>query len=224
MNDPRIRNLAKVLVRYSIRARKSETVGVSGDVPVEPLIIAVYEELLRVGAFPVVRMSPAGLSELFLKYRMPHHFTTLIPYERAYARCVDATISIYAQTNTHALSNTGPRRQVQLLQTRKPTHDILMKKSWVLTLFPTEAYAQDADMSLREFEDLVYTANFADEDNPVAAWKALGRKQAGFVARIRGADRIRIVGSGTDLTFFVKNEYLFERPAQHARRRNAKRG
>lgn len=215
MKDTRVGNLAKILVRYSIGAKKSDTVGVSGDVPAEPLIVAVYEELLRLGAFPVVRMSPSGLSELFFKRGKPHHFTTLTPYQRAFARCVDATISIYAQTNTRALSNTDPKKQVLLSRTMKPVSDVLRRKPWVLTMFPTEAYAQDAEMSLREFEDFVYGAMFADEDNPVAAWKALKRKQDRLISGIRGADKIRIVGSGTDLTFSVKNRKFVNSDGRH---------
>lgn len=215
MNDPRVGNLAKILVRYSIEARKSETIGVSGDVPAEPLIVAVYEELLRAGAFPVVRMSPAGLSELFFKRGKPYHFTTLTPYQRAYARCVDATITIFAQSNTRALSNTDPRKQAILSRTMKPVSNVLRQKPWVLTLFPTDAYAQDAEMSLREFEDFVYGATFADEDNPIAAWKVLKREQDRLISKLCGADEIYIVGPETDIKLSVKNRKFINSDGHH---------
>jgi aminopeptidase len=79
-----------------------------------------------------------------------------------------------------------------------------MKKPWTLTLFPTSAFAQDADMSLTEFEDFVYSATFADQDRPVAKWRALERRQEKMIAALKGADEVHIVGPDTDLTLSVK--------------------
>jgi len=204
MPDPRIRNLAKTLVRYSIGARKMNSVGISGTTAAEPLITAVYEELLDVGAFPVTRMAPAEHGEIYLRKGKPHHFTTLSPFMKSYARQMDATIGIMSETNTRALSRTDPRKMQKLAVTSKPIHELLRKKPWVLTLFPTRAYAQDAGMGLREFEDFVYGATFSDEDDPVAAWKDLRKQQRRLISKLRGADEIRIVGKGTDLTLSVK--------------------
>ena len=204
MTDRRIRNLAKTLVRYCVAVRRGDMVGVSGGILAAPLFSAVYEELLAAGAFPVLSMSPDGLGEILYRRGQPHHFTTLTPYARAHARCMDATINIYSQSNSRALSGADPRKQVQLSKTMKPVSEILHRKPWVITLFPTEAYAQDAEMSLRAFEDFVYGATFSDEDNPPAAWRAVGRKQDKLIARLRGADRVRIVGLETDLTLSVK--------------------
>ena len=54
----------------------------------------------------------------------------------------------------------------------------------VVTAFPTNASAQDAEMSLADYEDFVYRAGFLDDEDPVASWQALGRSRApGGVAR-----------------------------------------
>ncbi|MCK5849624.1 MAG: aminopeptidase [Kiritimatiellae bacterium] len=204
MTDQRILNLAKVMVRYSIRVGKGDTVAVNAGVSAEPLVVAVYDELLRVGAFPVVRMAPDCLSERFFMKGQPHHFTTITPYHRAAARNIDAIISIYAEANTRAMSGVKPEKQTTFARTMKPLGDIRRKKPWLLTLFPTHAYAQDAEMSLEDFENFVYGATFADEKNPIGAWKALSRKQAKLIARLKGADDIRIVGAETDIRLSVK--------------------
>jgi len=204
MNDPRINKLARTLVRYCIAAKKGQTVGVSGGVLAEPLFVAIYEELLVAGAFPVLDLVPDGLAEILYRIGQKRHFNTLTAYQKAYARCVDKTIRIQASGNTRTLSGVDPRNQVQLSRTLSPVSEILSRKPWVLTLFPTAAYAQDAEMSLREFEDFVYSATFSDQDDPVAAWKAVGKMQDRLVARLRGADRIRLVGPDTDITLSVK--------------------
>jgi aminopeptidase len=179
-------------------------VGVVSETAGEPLVVAVYEALLQKGAFPAVRLVPEGLTERFFAQGKSHHFTTLTPYQRAVVRHMDASIHIYAESNTRSLSGLDPKRQAQYGKTVRPLAEMRRRKPWLLTLFPTQAYAQDADMSLEAFEDFVYAATFSDRRDPIAAWKALSRKQAKLVSRLRGADKIRIVGKGTDLTLSVK--------------------
>lgn len=204
MNDSRIRNHARILVNYSIGARRGDTVGVSGGVLAEPLLLAVYEELLRAGAFPVLRMSPQGIMESFYRHAQPHHLRTITPFEDAYARCLQASIRIASDGNTRGLSAADPAKQTQLARTMKPVADLMRRKSWVITLFPTNAYAQDAEMSLPDFEDFVYGAMFADEKDPVAAWKALRKRQAKLITWLEGAKDVRIVGKGTDIRMSVR--------------------
>lgn len=215
MSDPRIDNLARILVRYSIKAEKDQNVGVSSDLAAEALVVAVYEELLRAGAFPVVRLTPPCLTEILLKQGKPHHFTTVTPYERAYVRAMDSTIRVRADTNTRALSSIDPARQSLLTKSKRSLTNVMLRKPWVLTLFPTEAYAQDAEMSLSEFEDFVYAATFADQDNPVAAWRALKKRQDQLIGKLKGADRIRIVGPGTELSLSVKDRVFVNSDGHH---------
>lgn len=215
MIDPRVARLARVLVRYSIGARPGQTVGVSGGALAEPLMVRIYEALLESGCFPVLRMVPDDLAPLFYTRGKPAHFTTLTAFEKAYARTVDATIRIYAEGNTRALTGADPRKQVAWTRTMKPAMDIVRRKPWVLTLYPTSAYAQDAEMSLPEFEDFVYAATFADEDDPIRAWRSHAQIQERLVVRLRGADEIRIVGEDTDLTMSVKGRTFINSDGRH---------
>jgi len=118
---------------------------------------------------------------------------------------MDATIRIASEGNTRELSNVEPGKQTLMARTMKPVSDIVRKKPWVVTLFPTSAYAQDAEMSLGDFEDFVYAAMFADEDDPVAAWKSLRKRQDKLIASLAGAKDVRIVGRGTDIRLSVRN-------------------
>ena len=215
MADPRVENFAKVLVRYSIYAQKGETIGVEGPDTTAPLMAAVYEELLRAGAFPVIRMSPVGLTEIFMKNGQDIHFDRLPAFEMAYARAVNGTIRVMGSNNTRALSGTDPTRMARFAKARKPVRKILLAKKWSLTLFPTEAYAQDAEMSLREFEDFVYRANLLHLEDPVAAWQAEEVKQKKLISKLRNADEVRIVGPGTDLKMSVKGRTFIPSVATH---------
>jgi aminopeptidase len=204
MKDIRVQKLAKVLVNYSLGHPTHKTVDVSGSSAAEPLLICVYEELLRAGAYPALRMVPDETQELFFKYGKKHHFDTLTSYQKALVRHADCTLRVIASKNTRALTDVDPSKQARLAQTMKPLKDAILKKPWTLTLFPTAAFAQDADMSLSDFEDFVYAATFADEKQPVRAWKALARRQEKLIQRLQGADRVRIVGPDTDISLSVK--------------------
>lgn len=202
--DIRVERLAHTLVHYCIGARSGDTVSVNAGPLATPLICAVYEALLRQGAYPMIRMQPDELQEIFYRFAKPHHLTRLPPYMRSYAREVDRVINIYSQSNTRALSKADPKKQSQMAKTFRPLGETLHAKPWVITLFPTQAYAQDADMNLTEFEDFVYAATFSDCKDPVAEWKKVQTRQARLIARIQGASTIRILSPDTDLQFSVR--------------------
>lgn len=201
--DPRVSNLARVLTKYCARARAKEMIAVNASTEAEPLVAALYEELLKAGAFPVIRMSPRDSGQIFYEHGKAHHFDSLTPYQKAYAKYMDGSIHIEASSNTHALSSIDPRKQARVSKASKPLRQVMIKKKWCITLFPTQAHAQDADMSLKDFEDFVYAATFADRMDPVGAWKALAKKQAALIRKLRGAQTVRIVGADTDLTFSI---------------------
>jgi len=149
-------------------------------------------------------MVPDSLTYDFFTSARPQQLDQANPVERAVARTVDSTIRIYSQMNTRQLSAVDPKKQARYSRTTQPISRILRRKPWVLTLFPTQAYAQDAEMSLSDFEDFVYAATFADRDDPVRAWRELHRYQQSLIRRLKGADEIKIVGHETNLTLSVK--------------------
>lgn len=204
MDTEYINKFAKLLVGYSIYAKKGESISVDGASISEPLIQAVYEELLRAGAYPTIRMTPNDLAESFFANARPEHYDNVAPVEKLIAKAMDGTIRIMSSTNTRALSKIDPKKQVRMAKARRAIRKIILAKKWALTLFPTEAYAMDADMSLKDFENFVIKANFLDQKNPVAEWNQLERQHQKLIAKLKGADEIRIVGDETDLRMSVK--------------------
>ena len=213
--DSRVQRFAELLARYSIYAKPKETIGVEGPSEAEPLFEALYEELLKAGAYPVVRITPSSFTDRFFRSAKPHHLDNLSPFEMSYAKVVDGTVRIMASANTRALSSVDPSLQTRVAKARKPVRKILLAKKWALTLFPTQAYAMDAEMSLSDFEDFVYKANFLDRDDPVAEWNALEKKHQKLIAKFRSADEVRIVGPGTDLKMSVKGRTFISSVATH---------
>jgi aminopeptidase len=101
------------------------------------------------------------------------------------------------------MSGIDPARQAIADRARDPIRRAAGRKRWVLTQYPTAAYAADAAMELADYERYVASAMFLDSPDPVAAWQALGRSQAGLVEFMSGVKTVRIEAQGTDLTLSV---------------------
>ena len=117
------------------------------------------------------------------------------PLQKLIIEQADATFSILADTNTKMLTNTDPAKQMQRAGAMNALTKTYMERAasgalrWSLTLYPTEAYAQDAEMSLAEYEDFVYGAGLLNEPDPVAAWKKQGAVQQRLIDWLHGKDR-----------------------------------
>ena len=215
MSDPRVAKFAKLLAHYSIYAQPREIIGVEGPDTAAPLFEALYEELLRAGAFPVIRMQPASLTERFFRHAQEHHLDETAPFELTYAKTVHGTVRIMGSPNTRALSAIDPSRQTRFAKSRIKLRKILLAKKWALTLYPTEAYAMDAEMSLADFSTFVFNANYLDRDDPVKAWREVEKQHNKLIARLKNADQVRIVGPDTDLTMSVKGRTFIGSSATH---------
>jgi aminopeptidase len=205
MREERLVKLARVLVDYSVEAGEGEQVVVSGGVAAEPLIKEVYARLLDVGAIPIPQVSLPGMQELFFGHARELHYEKTPPVVRSIYEGADGFISIMAPQNTRALAAVDPRKQQALSKRDKALQEIVLGKDrWALTLFPTDALAQESEMSLADYEEFVFEAMALNEDDPVKYWREKAKKQGRLMERLEQADEIRISGPGTDLTLSVK--------------------
>jgi aminopeptidase len=216
MRDERLVKLARVLADYSIEAGEGEQVVVSGGVAAEPLIREVYARLLDVGAIPVPQVSLPGMQELFFGRAKEIHYEKTPPVVRALYEGADAFISIMAPQNTRALAAVDPQKQQALSKRDKALQEVVLGKDrWALTLFPTEALAQESEMSLADYEEFVFAAMALGEDDPVRYWREKTEEQGRLIERLEQADEIRIIGPGTDLALSVKNRTFLNGDGTH---------
>ena len=213
--DSRIRKLAQTLSSYCLAAQPREVFAINAQTAAAPLVEALHEELIKAGAWPLIRMVPDGTAEAIYAHGHPHHFDEVSPADRAIAKTLAGTAFLYSSRNTRALSAVDPGLQARQAKAARPLKKSLLQKKWTLALFPTEAYAQDAEMSLHDFEDFVYGATFSDEADPVRAWNNLKTKQDKLIGKLEGAKTVRIVGPGTDLKFSVAGRTFINSPGIH---------
>lgn len=215
MNDPRLDQLARVLVNFSVAVRKGDLVLIQGSTLAEPLVAAIYREVLAAGGHPAVRLAPEVCSELLFKHGSEEQLQYVSPLEIGALEQIDVRIGIWAGRNTKALSRIDPARQALASRARQPIMELFMKRSslpaddpnklrWTGTLFPNDAAAQDAEMSLLDYEKFVYAAGKLDEKDPVAAWRKLGEAQQRLADRLMQGREMHITApNGTDIRFGI---------------------
>lgn len=210
MPDPRVLKLAQILVRYSTRVTEGETCLIEGPTAAEPLIAAVYDEVMKAGGNPVLSMVFDSQPESFFRHASDDQLEWISPLSEWAADEADCRIVIGADTNTRALSSIPPDRQTKRQAATRSLIDKVMKRSaegdhrWVYTLYPTNAYASDAEMSLTDFEEFYYGACLADAEDPLTAWEEASRETKRLAEVVTGHSEARITGEGTDLTLGVE--------------------
>ncbi len=172
-------------------------------------MLAIYRRCLERGAHPLLRAAIPQAEAYFYRFAEERQLEYVWEPDRWLADHLDASFNIISETNTRQLTRVDPAKQVAVSKARKPLMDTFLRRSaegsyrWNVTLFPTEAHAMDAEMSLPEYEDFYYAACFADTTDPVADWKALAAKHARMIEWMKGRNEVHIEGEGTDLVLEV---------------------
>ncbi len=199
--DPRIIKFAKILVDYSTNVKKGETVVISGEVEAKPLILELYRQVIKKGAYPRLHIGLPGTSYIYFKnasLEQLKKFPKIFDYE---VKNSQVYISIISNSNTRELTNVDPKRIAIRQKVVQPIGDYIANRRdkirRVTTLFPTKALAQEAEMSLEEYENFVYNAINID-------WQKEAKKINKIKRLFKNADKIRILGKDTDITFSIK--------------------
>jgi aminopeptidase len=209
LRDDRYAKLAEVLVDYSVEVKRGDLVEINGLAITEPLFREVYREVLEAGGHPFTQVRLGSLTELYLKNAGNHQIEYINPVVSFAIEKIDKSITIWADENTKALANVDPKKQsarsaaTRPLFTRSLEREAEGSLKWVGTQFPCNASAQDAEMSLNEYEDFVLRACLVHLKDPIAAWKRVHSKQAKMCKVLDTKKKIRVVAKGTDLTMRV---------------------
>ena len=203
MRDDSIARWADLLVDYCLRVAPGETILIGSEWEGRPLVEACYRAVVLRGGLPLVRLDLPGLSEFFLEHATETQLAALSPVALFEAETIDGRVRIAAESDTRSMRRIDPARQAMADRARDPVRRVAGRKRWVLTQFPTAAYAADAKMDLAQYEAYVAASMFLDKPNPVAAWQDLGRRQSGLVEAMSRVGTVRIEAEGTDLTLSV---------------------
>ncbi|MBW8010780.1 MAG: aminopeptidase [Chloroflexi bacterium] len=213
MTDKRVRKFAEILVDYSANIVTGDRVLLEATTEAAPLIEALYELILDRGGHPYPLLRLPTQEKIFYTHASETQLKHMPIFRKLAYDEFESRIRIYSETNPRGLSEVDPNKQAMFKNAEAPILAAQLKRGaanqfkWVTTLFPTEGYAQEAGMSLSEYEDFVYAACKADEDtpDPVAHWKNVKKEQERFVERFNGHDKVELRGPNVDLSLSIKD-------------------
>ncbi len=201
--DPRTKKLAKLVVNYFLKVQHGTNVVISGSTEAAPFVEALYVEVLKAGAHPVLRLTLPGLGPLFYKYAKEHHlkkFPDIFDYTVKKAQYY---IGIDTECNTREMTNVNPK----MIATRsKITHPITsyivneydkIKRSAVG--YPCLALAQEAEMSIHDYEDFVFGAILQD-------WNKIKAHAEKIVRKFKKGKHVHLLGRNVDLEFDIHGD------------------
>ena len=221
MTDPRFQKLAKVLVQYCLDVQKKDLVLIRAGLPSAPLVREVFREVLEAGGHPITRIALPGATEIFYETAKKHQLEFVSPVAEHEIDQIDKLLAIRSTENTKALTNVDPSKQTAVARSQSGLRQQYQDRvaagelDWCVTQFPCNASAQDAEMSLEEYEDFVLRACLVHKSNPVAAWKGIKRKQAKLCRYLDDVKKIRIVKSGTDISMRVAGRTWINSDGRH---------
>jgi aminopeptidase len=221
VRDPRAERLAKILVGYSTEVKPGEIVSIDGESAAAPLLSAVYEEVLKAGAHPVLNVSLDGQAAAYYKHASDAQLDWISPVSEWLLDHADVRIAIGASSNTRELSGVPPEKQMRRQAVTGELLGRAMERSargefrWVYTLFPTNAYASEAEMSLADYEDFYYGACLADDEDPLTAWRRASAETERLAEWIEGHEEVRVTAPGTDIVLGIAGRKFIPCDGRH---------
>lgn len=208
MTDPRIAKWASVLVQYSLELKRGDLFIINTTPLAKPLALEVYREAVRAGAHPLMRLTFEEQNEIMTRYGSDEQLQYIPEAARVEVEQIAARLAIQATENTRLLSSADPQKVALQAKTSRALLGRILDRSaegtlnWGVTLFPTNALAQEADMSLSDYTEFVYEACSLNDDDPVASWRARHDDQQRLVDYLQTKEQIHLVGPDTDLTYY----------------------
>ncbi|MFZ3072124.1 MAG: aminopeptidase, partial [Thermodesulfobacteriota bacterium] len=194
MADKRVKKLASILVGHSLGVKKNDVVLIASSSELgKPLVLEVFRETLEAGGHPLLSVGFEETQNIFYDNASRDQILNFPKTKFFEAKNIDCVVNIRAPLNKKALSNADSRKISQRSIALKAIQEtIVNEKRWILCNFPTQALAQEADMSLAEYEDFLYNATNID-------WGKVKKQEEKLKRVLDRGKEARIVGADTDL-------------------------
>jgi aminopeptidase len=194
---------AALIADWCLEVRAGQQILISTTTLAQRPAAALHRAVLERGAWPLLRLTPAGVDSDFYRYAQPQQLDAFAPLELVEATAIDGRVRIQAPFNTAELTATDPALVARAVRARRDLQEALLASRWCGTIWPTPALAQQARMSEADYEAFVTRALFLDQPDPIAAWRALSARQAEVIERLARANEVHIEADRTDLRLTV---------------------
>lgn len=205
-----LQKYADLLVQYCLELKAGERLYIKSTTLAEPLIREVYRSAVKAGGLVEVDMTFREQSRIFVAEANEDQLSYVSPFYNKAIEEFEAYLYIRAPFNLREDQNVDNSklkiRQKALspiTQTYfKRTADRSLKRN--LCQFPTLANAQEAGMSLEEYEHFVYSACKLYDEDPLQSWLDVRASQQKIVDLLNSRESIQYKGAGIDIRFSTK--------------------
>jgi len=215
LGDLRVQKFAKILVEHSTHVVPGDRILIESTTAAEPLVRELFIQILEKGGIPhpmiaLPGMMPFSQDELYLTYAKDSQLDFVPTFYKAAYDQFEGRIRIHSATNTRGTTNINPEKSQRRGKALSSITEAQMRRGaegkfkWVTTLYPTDGYAQDASMSLKEYEDFVFNAVHAYEDDPIAYWNSTATAQKQAIDFLSDKSQVVLHGPNVDLTLSIK--------------------
>src|SRR4051794_1404930 len=194
---------AALLCDYCLDVSESEQVLVRSTTLAAPLLLELQGEILRRGAWPLLRVEVPGEASSFYANAREEQLDDFAPLQLTEAKKANKVLSIQATADPRELAQTDPARIARAARARKPIREATLSKRWCTTLWPTAALAAEAEMSEDDYAAFVRRALFLDQADPARSWGELHAFQDTLIGRLSQASELHLQAEGTDLKLTV---------------------
>ena len=203
MVDKRVEKFAKVLVDYSMCVKKGEYVKIRGTTEAKPLILELYKAVLKKGAYPLLDVEFPELNYIYYKNASEEQLKTFPQLKMDELKKVQVYFGIISPKNTRDLSKINPKIVGLRNKVTRPISDYIVNGRPNIrrctTCYPTVALAQEAEMSIQEYEDFVFSAVNID-------WKKEKERLKKINTAFEKGSEVRIIGKETDIKLSIKGK------------------
>jgi len=206
-----LKKYAKLLVNYCLEIKAGEKLYISSTVLAEPLVREVYREALSKGAHVEIDLAFREMSRIFFEQAGNDQLANIPTLKSEAMKNFDAYLAIRAPFNLKEDQSIDPKKRAKRSKALQGISELYFERTASKELkrslcqYPTQASAQEADMSLEEYQTFVFNACNLYDDEPQQAWLERRASQQKIVDYLNQKDKIRYVGEGTDISFSVKD-------------------
>jgi aminopeptidase len=204
---------ARLMVDYSAHVKPGDRVAITSSTAVIPFIRELYRVVLTRGAYPHVLLDIPEQEEILLANASEEQLEYVPLFHKMAFEEFDVLLKVRAETNTRALTNTNPQRlkrrfgAISKLIAAQFRRGATGELRWMSTIYPTQAYAMEAEMGFEEFKDFFFGACHCDDatPDPVAHWQQIQKDQQAYIDLLQGHEQVALRGPNVDLRLSIKD-------------------
>jgi len=211
-----LQKYAEVLINFALNGgqgiKRGETVFLHVPESAKPLLLALYEVVLRSKAHAIIQYMPDEMEKQFYTQADDDQLRFFpVKFLKGKIDQADHFLYVLAETNKHELEGIDPKRIIQRQQIFKKYRRWQEKKelahrlTWTLGLYPTLAMAREAGITLTQAWEEVINACYLDKPNPTEVWRQIQSKNLSIRQKLDRLQiqKIRITSVNTNLSVAV---------------------